>query len=45
MQEILINKNEEFKRIMLVEDGKLVENYIENEANKRLEGNIYVRNN
>ena len=41
MQEILINKSQEQKEIALVENGKLVEYYID-EQNARKEGNIYV---
>lgn len=42
MQEIVISKNEENKKIMLLEDGNLVEYYEESNAHNRLEGNIYI---
>ena len=42
MQEIIISKKEKNKLIMLVEDGKMVEHYKENEEHLRLEGNIYL---
>ena len=43
MKEIIINIDEEDnKTIMLVENGKLIERYIENSTIKRLEGNIYL---
>ena len=43
MLEILINKNkEENKTIAVMEDGKLVEKYMELKGHERLEGNIYV---
>ena len=43
MKEIIINIDEnESKTIMLVENGKLIERYIESNEIKRLEGNIYV---
>ena len=42
MQEIIINKTENLKRIMLLQDGKLVEYYEEKSEHKRLEGNIYL---
>ncbi len=42
MQEIIINKTENLKRIMLLQDGKLVEYYEEKSEYKRLEGNIYL---
>ena len=42
MQEIIINKTENLKRVMLLEEGKLVEYYEENNTHKRLEGNIYL---
>ena len=42
MQEIIINKTENLKKIMLLQDGKLVEYYEEKSEYKRLEGNIYL---
>lgn len=42
MFEILINKNDKNKEIVLVENGKLVEYYIEEKNSNRREGNIYV---
>ena len=44
MLELIINKNEKFETICLVEDGKLIEYYQNDENTKknRLEGNIYA---
>ena len=42
MKEILINKKEDRKQIILLEDGNLVEKYEENENISRIEGNIYI---
>ena len=42
MLELLINKNETLKTIMLTENGILVEKHEEHENQKRLEGNIYI---
>ena len=42
MQELLIDVNKEEKNILLVENGKLIERYIEREEQERLEGNIYL---
>lgn len=42
MKEILINQDKDSKKILLIEDGKLVEKYTENENIKRIEGNIYI---
>ena len=43
MKEIIINVDKEKnKKIMLVENGKLIEQYEENINTKRLEGNIYI---
>ena len=42
MQEIIKNKTENLKRILLLQDGKLVEYYEEKSEYKRLEGNIYL---
>ena len=42
MKEILINKQDTEKQILLVEDGELVEKYVENDSTNRIEGNIYI---
>ena len=42
MQELLIDINKEEKNILLVENGKLIERYVEREEQERLEGNIYL---
>lgn len=42
MFEILINKNDKEKEIALIENGKLVEYYINEENSNRREGNIYI---
>ena len=42
MLELLINKQDNLKTIMLVENGILVEKHEEHENQKRLEGNIYI---
>ncbi len=43
MQEILVNVDEQNnKTIVVVENGKLIEKYQENDGEERLEGNIYV---
>lgn len=42
MFEILINKKENEKEILLLENGKLVEYYIDEENSSRKEGNIYI---
>lgn len=42
MKEILINKKQDTKQILLLEDGNLVEKYEENENIQRIEGNIYI---
>ena len=47
MLEILINKNDNKKEIVLLENGKVVEYYIDEGNSRRKEGNIYsgiVRN-
>ena len=44
MLELLINKQDNLKTIMLVENGILVEKHEEHEKQKRLEGNIYLGN-
>lgn len=42
MKEILINRQENKKQILLIEDGNLIEKYNEDENINRIEGNIYV---
>lgn len=42
MLEILISKSENTREIMLIENGKLVEYYIDEQNNTRKEGNIYI---
>ena len=42
MFEILINKNDKGKEMALIENGKLVEYYINEENSNRREGNIYI---
>lgn len=42
MKEILINRQENKKQILLIEDGNLVEKYNEDENVNRIEGNIYI---
>ena len=42
MTELLIQKNDEKKQIALVENGKLIEYYEEDENTHRREGNIYI---
>ena len=42
MTEIFIKKEKENKEIALVENGKLLEYYEENDENNRREGNIYI---
>ena len=42
MQEIIITNKKNNKRIMLVENGELIEQYQEEEQHTRLEGNIYL---
>ena len=42
MTEIFIKKKKENKEIALVENGKLLEYYEENDENNRKEGNIYI---
>ena len=46
MLEIVIDRTEENKkRIMLIENGIILEKYEEDEADKKNEGNIYLRKN
>ena len=42
MLEILINKNQDDKNIALLENGKIIEYYTDEENSNRKEGNIYV---
>lgn len=42
MTEVIIQVNEEQKKIALVENGKLIEYYEETDEMNRLEGNIYM---
>ena len=42
MQELLINVDNNKKEILLVENGKLVERYTEEQGQDRIEGNIYL---
>lgn len=42
MFEILINKNDKQKEIALLENGKLIEYYTDEENSTRKEGNIYI---
>ena len=42
MTELLIQKNQEKKQIALVENGKLIEYYEEDNETNRREGNIYI---
>lgn len=42
MFEILINKNDKQKEIVLLENGKLIEYYTDEENSNRREGNIYI---
>lgn len=42
MQELLIDVKNNRKNILLLENGKLIERYVEEEGQERLEGNIYL---
>lgn len=42
MQELLVNVEKDKKEILLVENGKLMERYIDEQGKERLEGNIYL---
>lgn len=42
MQELLIDVKNNRKNILLLENGKLTEKYVEEEGQERLEGNIYL---
>ena len=42
MQELLIDVSKNRKNILLLENGKLTERYIEDDGQERLEGDIYL---
>ena len=42
MKEIIINRQENSKQILLIEDGNLTEKYNEDDNVNRIEGNIYI---
>jgi len=44
MLELIINKEKNLENIILIENGKIIENYVHSEEDKkrRLEGNIYI---
>lgn len=42
MKEIFINKNQNISKIVLVENGNVIEKYEEDDRKKRLEGKIYL---
>ncbi len=42
MKEIFINKSGNISKIVLVENGNVLEKYEENDTKKRLEGRIYL---
>ncbi len=42
MQELLVNVEKDKKEILLVENGKLMERYVDEQGKERLEGNIYL---
>lgn len=42
MKEIIINKLDKYKQILLLENGDLIERYTESDTTKRIEGNIYI---
>ncbi len=42
MQELLINVSNNKKEVLLVENGKLIERYIEENGQERIEGNVYL---
>ena len=42
MNEIIINYNNQKKDVIVLENGKIVEKYQENDNNKTIEGNIYL---
>ena len=42
MKELIIDEHGNDKKIMYVEDEKIIERYEENEQNHTIEGNIYI---
>ena len=42
MKEIFISKDEEYKKIYLIQDFQIVEKHIEEIENPMIEGNIYI---
>ena len=42
MQEILICKEQQERKIALLDNGKLLEYYVDEEKSERKEGNIYI---
>ena len=42
MQELLVDAQNGKKEILLVENGKLMERYVDEQGKERLEGNIYL---
>lgn len=42
MKELLINKKQDAKQILLIEDGNLIEKHEETNEKERIEGNIYI---
>ena len=42
LKEIIINKQEDKKQILLLEDGELKEKYTESNRIRRIEGNMYI---
>ena len=42
MQELLINVSNNRNEVLLVENGKLIERYIEEKGQERIEGNVYL---
>jgi len=42
MIEIIVNKNKEYKNILLIENGKIIESYESDNCVKMKEGNIYI---
>ena len=45
MRELIIEKQNNIRKIFLLENGNIVEKYIENEVRNSIEGNIYLRKN
>lgn len=42
MKEIFISKDEEYKKIYLIQDFQIVEKHVEEIENPMIEGNIYI---